>query len=84
MTRQHGGGGRKKKDRHKYHTRLVAKCTGTIKNTLNKVVPKRSNEMFQVVIYSVPLPPCKRVYIGEMDIIFGKNASIKLLSEIKA
>lgn len=49
----------------KYNIRCIAKSQDTIRNRITNVAPKRPKNDQQGVVYSIPLIPCSKIYIGE-------------------
>uniref|UniRef100_A0A915K4P8 Uncharacterized protein n=1 Tax=Romanomermis culicivorax TaxID=13658 RepID=A0A915K4P8_ROMCU len=49
----------------KYKVRWVATSKDTIPTHTSMVAPTREKEEKQGVVYSIPMEPCQKVYIGE-------------------
>uniref|UniRef100_A0A915KEG4 Uncharacterized protein n=1 Tax=Romanomermis culicivorax TaxID=13658 RepID=A0A915KEG4_ROMCU len=49
----------------KYKVRLVATSKDTIRTCTSTVAPTREKEEKQGVVYSIPMEPCQKFYVGE-------------------
>ena len=59
----------------KYNVQVIGKCQNTIKKKITKLSPEQDLLLQKGAIYSIPMEPCKRTYIGESGRTVQKRIS---------